>query len=81
MYKGHDLAAEHTKLGHSPANLFKSTKVLMATVPPHHKGCAWYHVPEQVSNPEPLDSRLCILTTILRGATTYAQHLLVTLWV
>ena len=39
------------KLGVSPANLFKSTKVLMATPQGRRLG---YHTPEQVSNQEPV---------------------------
>ena len=46
------------KLGVSPANLFKSTKVLMATPQGRRLG---YHTPEQVSNQEPPDSRPCVL--------------------
>ena len=52
------------KLGDSPAKIIESTKVLMATP----QGCRLgYRTPEQVSNPEPLDSRICVLTTTLGG--------------
>ena len=47
-----------------PSQLIKSTKVLMAT--PQGR-CLGYHTPEQVSNPEPPDSRPCVLTTTLLG--------------
>ena len=50
------------KLGDSPANLIKSTKVLMATRAP-----PGYHTPEQVSNLEPPDFGLCVLATTLLG--------------
>ena len=46
------------------ANLFTSSKVSMAT--PHGRRLG-YHTPEQVSNPESLDSRPCELTTTLLG--------------
>ena len=46
------------------ANRFKSTKVFMAT--PQGR-CLGYHTLAQVSNPEPLDSRCCVLTTTLLG--------------
>ena len=52
------------KIGVSPANLFKSTKVLKATPQGHRLG---YHAPEQVSNQEPPDSRPGVLTTTLLG--------------
>ena len=58
------------KLGVSPANLFKLTKVLMATPQGRRLG---YHTPEQVSNQEPPDSRLCVLTTTLLGGVTYIE--------
>jgi hypothetical protein len=34
---------------------------------PHYKSAAWGITPERVSNPEPPDSRPCILTTTLLG--------------
>ena len=52
------------RFGVSPANLFKSTEVLKATPQGRRLG---YHAPEQVSNQEPPDSRLSVLTTTLLG--------------
>ena len=75
-------SAATPKLGDSPANLLyqpkkktsgfpsqfiKSTKVLMATPQGRRLG---YHKPEQVSNQEPPDSRLGVLTTTLLGGVT-----------
>ena len=56
------------KLGVSPANLFKSTKVSMATPQGRRLG---YHTPEQVSNQEPPDSRPCVLTTTPLGGVLF----------
>ena len=53
-----------SKLGVSPANLFKSAKALKATPQGRRLG---YHAPEQVANQEPPDSRPGVLTTTLRG--------------
>ena len=47
-----------------PSQFIKSTKVLMATSQGRRLG---YHTTEQVSNPEPPDSRLCVLTTTRLG--------------
>ena len=58
-----------SKLGVSPANLFKSTKVLKATPQGRRLG---YHAPEQVSNQEPPDSRPCVFTTTLLGGVKYS---------
>ena len=58
------LQKKQKKLGVSPANLIKSTKVLMATPQGRRLG---YHTPEQVSNQEPPDSRPCVLTITLLG--------------
>ena len=54
------------KTSGTPANLFKLSKVLMATPQERHLG---YHRPEQVSNPsqEPPDSRPCVLTNTPLG--------------
>ena len=49
----------YNKFGDSPANLLNSTNVLMVT-------------PHEVSNPEPLDSLPCVLTTMLLGG--YHHH-------
>ena len=44
------------KFGDSPADLIKSTKVFIATPQAGRRLGTPYHTPEQVSNPEPLDS-------------------------
>ena len=51
-------------LGDSPANVFQSTKGLMATPQGRRLG---YRTPEQVSNPEPPDSRPCVNHYATRG--------------